>query len=62
MKTFKQYLSEMASSVEDEALGHLTHVKDIPHEDPKFTGLSHELLTKFHQHRMGNTQKVLVQL
>ena len=55
MKTFKQYLSEMASSVEDEALGHLTHVKDIPHEDPKFTGLSHELLTKFHQHRMGNT-------
>jgi hypothetical protein len=55
VKTFKQYLSEMASSVEDEALGHLTHVKDIPHEDPKFTGMSHQLLTQFHQHRMGQT-------
>lgn len=55
MKTYKQYIAEMASSVEDEALGHLTHVKDIPHEEPRFGNLSHELISKFHQHRMGNT-------
>lgn len=55
MKTFKQYIVEMASSVEDEALGHLTHVKDIPHEEPRFGGFSHQLLTQFHQHRMGQT-------
>jgi hypothetical protein len=54
VKSFKQYITE-ASSVEDEALGHLTHVKDIAHEEPRFGGLSHELLTKFHQHRMGKT-------
>lgn len=45
----------MASSVKDDALGHLTHVKDIAHEDPQFRELSVDLLNDFHQHRMGKT-------
>lgn len=55
MISFKQYLTEMASSVEDETLGHLTHVKDIPHEDARHAHLAHQLLSDFHSHRVGHT-------
>ena len=55
MFSYKQYLTEMASSVEDEALGHLTHVKDIAHEDPAYGQYALKLLQDFHKHRMGKT-------
>lgn len=55
LKTLKQYIIEMASSVKDEALGHLTHVKDIAHEDPQYSQYALKLLQDFHKHRMGKT-------
>lgn len=57
MKKFKDFLTEMASSIEDEALGHLTHVKDIPHEDPSYSHYAVDLLHDFHNHRKGRTPK-----
>lgn len=55
MKRFSEYLTEMASSVEEEALGHLTHAKDIAHEDPAYGQYALKLLHDFHKHRMGKT-------
>jgi hypothetical protein len=57
MIKFTEYLTEMASSVEDTALGHLTHVKDIAHEDPQYGQYALQLLQDFHKHRMGKTPK-----
>jgi len=57
MKRFNEYLTEMASSVGEEALGHLTHAKDIAHEDPAYGQYALQLLQDFHKHRMGKTPK-----
>jgi hypothetical protein len=39
--------------MDDEQLGHLTHTKDIPHEDPSKAGESLKLLKAFHNIRQG---------
>lgn len=49
----EQYIMEMASSVEEELLGHLTHTKDIAHEDPRLASQSVDLLDQFHKLRQG---------
>lgn len=56
MKTFATFLRE--SSVEDDQLGHLTHTKDVPHEDPKHAHLAVDLLHQFHKKRMGQSSPV----
>lgn len=61
MIRFRTFLAE-ASSLDNEELGHLSHVKDIPHEDPSKTKESIELLKGFHQHKMGKGNKVTGQL
>jgi hypothetical protein len=61
MIRFRTFLTE-ASSLDNEELGHLSHVKDIPHEDPSKTKESIELLKGFHQHKMGKGNKVTGQL
>ena len=62
MKTYKQYIAEMASSVEDEALGHLTHVKDIPHEAPHHAQTAVDLIRGFHNLRQGQPSKISASL
>jgi len=61
MIRFRTFLTE-ASSLDNEELGHLSHVKDIPHEDPSKTKESIELLKGFHQHKLGKGNKVTGQL
>ncbi len=61
MIKFRTFLAE-ASSLDNEELGHLSHVKDIPHEDPSKTMESIDLLKGFHQHKLGKGSKVTGQL
>jgi hypothetical protein len=63
MKTFLEYiLTEMASSVDEDMLGHLTHTKDIPHEDPKHTNGAVDLIRQFHNLRQGKPSTVSASL
>jgi len=57
MQSFKSFLRE-STSVDDELLGHLTHTKDLPHEDPKHTQTAVELLKQFHKKRLGQASSV----
>lgn len=57
MKLFNEYITE-ASSLEDDHLGHLTHAKDIAHEEPKHAQQAHDLIHEFHKFRQGKPSKV----
>ena len=57
MKSFITFLKE-STSVDDEMLGHLTHTKDLPHEDPTHGRLALDLLRQFHKKRMGKPNSV----
>lgn len=61
MIRFLTFLTE-ASSLDSKELGHLSHVKDIPHEDPSKTKEALDLLKGFHQHKLGKGNKVTGQL
>lgn len=55
-KSSKRNLNEARStgtSLDDEALGHLTHTGDIPHEDPRHSATAVDLLRQFHNLRLG---------
>lgn len=52
MQSFLSYLKE-ATSIDDEQLGHLTHTKDIPHEDSNKGQEAINLLRDFHNIRQG---------
>lgn len=52
MRSFLSFLKE-ATSIDDEQLGHLTHTKDIPHEDSSKSQESINLLRDFHNIRQG---------
>jgi len=52
MQSFLSFLRE-ATSIDDEQLGHLTHTKDIPHEDPSKGQEAINLLRDFHNIRQG---------
>lgn len=52
MRSFLSFLKE-ATSIDDEQLGHLTHTKDIPHEDTKKSQEAINLLRDFHNIRQG---------
>ena len=52
MRSFISFLRE-ATSIDDEQLGHLTHTKDIPHEDTKKGQEAINLLRDFHNIRQG---------
>ena len=54
MLSFKSFLSE-ATSIDDDQLGHLTHTKDIPHEDPSKAHDAIKLLHDFHNIRQGKS-------
>lgn len=58
----EQYLMEMASSVQEELLGHLTHTKDIAHEDPRFANQSVDMLDQFHRLRQGQPSSISASL
>jgi len=63
MYTFKSFISESnyiieATSVDDEALGHLTHVKDLPHEDARHSKMAVDLLRDFHNKRQGKPSSI----
>lgn len=52
----EQYLEEarkQTTSVDEELLGHLTHTRDLPHEDPQHASTAIELLQQFHNLRSG---------
>ena len=57
MQSFLTFLRE-ATSVDDEMLGHLTHTKDLPHEDPKHPQTAIDLIDQFHKKRMGQKSSV----
>jgi len=57
MQSFLTFLRE-ATSVDDEMLGHLTHTKDLPHEDPKHAQTAIDLIDQFHKKRMGQKSSV----
>ena len=57
MLSFQEYLLE-ATSMDDELLGHLTHVKDIPHEAPEHVGTAIGLIRDFHKLRQGQSSGV----
>ena len=63
MIRFKTFLAEAKTSIDSKLLGHLTHVKDLPHELPG-EGNQHavDLLSEFHKHRMGEPSSVKGQL
>ena len=61
MIRFLSFVTE-ASSLDNKELGHLSHVKDIPHEDPSKTREAVQLLKDFHQHKLGKGNKVTGQL
>jgi len=61
MKSFLEHLTE-AVSMDDDLLGHLTHVKDIPHESPKHTMTSVGLIRDFHHLRQGKPSGVTASL
>ena len=44
-----------ATSIDDEQLGHLTHTKDIPHEDPSKAHEAIKLMKDFHNIRQGKS-------
>ena len=52
MLSFNSFIRE-STSMDDEQLGHLTHTKDIPHEDPTKSNESIKLLKAFHNIRQG---------
>ena len=52
MLSFNSFIRE-STSMDDEQLGHLTHTKDIPHEDPTKAKESIKLLKAFHNIRQG---------
>lgn len=41
------------TSIDDELLGHLTHTRDLPHEDPRHAQAAIDLLQQFHNLRSG---------
>lgn len=56
LKIEEQYIIEArrgGTSVNNELLGHLSHVKDIPHEDAAHTQTALNLLEQFHKLRQG---------
>ena len=57
MIRFLSFLAE-ASSLDNNELGHLSHIKNIPHEDPLRAGEAVQLLKGFHQHKLGNGNEV----
>ena len=61
MIKFLAFLAE-ASSLESEKLGHLSHLKDIPHEDPSKAKEALDLIKGFHQHKLGKSNAVTGQL
>jgi len=63
MIKFNNFLTEAKTSIDAELLGHLTHVKDLPHELPD-SGGNHalSLMQDFHKHRMGEPSGVRGQL
>lgn len=57
----EQYLAEAkraGTSLENELLGHLSHVKDVPHEDAAHTESALNLLDQFHKLRQGLPSQV----
>lgn len=54
----KVVLNEMASSVDDDMLGHLTHAKDIPHEDARYSHEALDMTRQFHHLRQGKPSTV----
>lgn len=57
MIKFKAFIAE-ASSFNDELLGHLTHTKDLPHEEPALAHHAVDLIHEFHKKRMGKPSSV----
>lgn len=59
MKKFStfSYVTE-ASSFNEELLGHLTHTKDLPHEEPSLAHHAVDLINQFHKKRMGKASTV----
>lgn len=55
--SFSESLNESkstgASSVEEELLGHLTHAKDVGHEDPQHASMALDMMEEFHKMRQG---------
>jgi hypothetical protein len=61
MKLFNEFITENtkpATSMDDEQLGHLTHAKDLPHEDPKHAKEAISLLHEFHRMRQGQVSHI----
>lgn len=50
------------TSLDSELLGHLSHVKDIPHEDSNHTQTALDLLEEFHKLRQGQPSKITASL
>ena len=61
MISFKDFLFE-ATSVDDEMLGHLTHTKDLPHEDSRYGNAAINLIHQFHKLRKGEKSEVSASL
>jgi hypothetical protein len=61
MYSFIQYITE-ASSVDEDMLGHLTHTKDIPHEEAKHADKAVDLIHQFHKLRQGQPSTVTASL
>ena len=61
MLSFKKFIGSRllyeSSSIDDTALGHLSHGFDIFHESPEHTQLSLNAMRAFHQIRIGNPDK-----
>ena len=57
MIKFLSFLTE-ASSFNEKLLSHLTHTKDLPHEDPSLAHHAIDLLKEFHKKRMGHPNSI----
>jgi len=57
MIRFLSFITE-ASSFNEELLGHLTHTKDLPHEEPSLAHHAVDLINEFHKKRMGKPSSV----
>lgn len=61
MKTFSEYLQE-GTSMDEDLLGHLTHVKDIPHEAPDHLHTAIDAIRQFSNLRQGKKSDVSASL
>lgn len=57
----ESYLTEaqkQTTSVDEDLLGHLTHTRDLPHEDPQHAQTAIDLLQQFHNLRSGSPSTI----